>query len=122
MTNMEDCPFCRIPKDKVIAEDDYFIAIKDEYPVSAGHALIISKRHITDMFELTHNEWNALQGMIYVVAGRIKCDGYNIGCNCGEAAGQTVMHFHLHVIPRYKGDVENPRGGVRGVIPSKMHY
>ena len=117
-----DCIFCSINKDKVIAEDDYFIAIKDEYPVSKGHVLIISKRHIADMFELTHSEWNALHGMICSIAGKIECDGFNIGCNCGEAAGQTVMHFHLHMIPRYKGDDDDPKGGIRGVIPSKQKY
>ena len=117
-----DCIFCDIDKDKIIAEDDFWVAIKDEFPVSNGHALIIPKRHVKDIFGLTHSEWDALQGMICVVAGRMKCDGYNIGCNCREAAGQTVMHFHLHVIPRYEGDVDNPRGGVRGVIPDKQSY
>lgn len=119
---MIECPFCNIDKSKIIGEDDYFIAIEDEYRVSPGHSLIISKRHIKDIFELTHSEWESLYGMICLIAGKIDCDGFNIGCNCGEAAGQTVNHFHLHIIPRHKGDVENPKGGIRGVIPDKMHY
>lgn len=122
----KDCIFCNIDLEKTVLSNDSFIAVMDEFPVSNGHMLIISRRHINDIFELTMDEAESLQLMIvetkrYITA-HYNHDGFNIGCNCGEAAGQTVMHFHMHVIPRYKGDVKNPRGGVRGVIPSKRIY
>lgn len=121
-----DCIFCNIDKSKIIFGNDSFIAVMDEFPVSKGHMLIISRRHIENIFDLTMNEAESLQLMLIEVKKYLTMhyhpDGFNIGCNCGESAGQTVMHFHMHVIPRYKGDVKNPRGGVRGVIPKKRNY
>ena len=98
----------------------------DNYPVSEGHTLLIPKRHCETFFDLSDVENQYFIATLNVVKGildgRYNPDGYNIGMNCGEAAGQTVMHCHIHIIPRYKGDCENPRGGVRGVIPSKQQY
>ena len=122
-----DCIFCNIKKEDVILDTRFFIAKYDEYPVSPGHILIIPKRHVADYFLLTRYEREELFNECIPRCYRLleeeyEPDGYNIGINCGEAAGQSIMHCHIHIIPRYKGDVENPRGGVRGVIPSKQNY
>lgn len=121
-----DCIFCNIPQEKVIAENDLCFAIYDDFPVSEGHVLIIPKRHVADYFSLTENEVMAIQIMLRELKAQLDADlspdGYNVGINVNEAAGQTVFHVHVHLIPRFKGDVENPRGGVRGVIPDKQKY
>lgn len=118
--------FLQIPKDKHLFESEYFFVIRDNYPVSPGHSLIISKELKPDYFSLTNRERAELQEVIMQTKKNLdnefSPDGYNIGMNCGEVAGQTVMHFHCHIIPRYKGDMDNPRGGVRGVIPEKQKY
>jgi diadenosine tetraphosphate (Ap4A) HIT family hydrolase len=118
--------FLNISPNYFLFEDDFFFVIKDRYPVSPGHSLIISKRIVTDFFELTSNEQERLIQAINktkeLIENDFNPDGYNIGMNCGAAAGQTVFHFHCHIIPRYKGDVENPRGGVRNVILGKGDY
>jgi len=118
--------FLDIPKDKIIYSNDYFFIIEDAFPVSPGHLLIISNVVRTDYFSLTNEEKHNLVDTIEVakslVLKRYKPDGFNIGMNCGETAGQTVFHFHCHLIPRYKGDMENPRGGVRYCIPEKGSY
>jgi len=122
------CLFCDISKDKkrIINEDDLVFAIYDAYPVNKGHVLIITKRHVSSYFELTKDENFSIQNMIMnlkiMLDKKFIPDGYNIGINIGEFAGQTVMHCHVHLIPRYKGDIDNPRGGVRGVIPNKRIY
>ena len=124
------CIFCdlikSIGKDRVIYQDSTWIAILDGYPVSEGHTLLIPKRHCETYFDLDLVESDSLAAAIKVVKAildaRYKPNGYNIGANCGEAAGQTVPHCHIHIIPRYNRDVENPRGGVRGVIPNKQNY
>jgi diadenosine tetraphosphate (Ap4A) HIT family hydrolase len=109
-----------------IAENDSFIAVLDAYPVNDGHTLVISKRHVTDIFGLTEQEFSHLHGILRVVKERLRMEfnptGFNVGANVGESAGQTVMHFHLHIIPRFNGDIENPRGGVRNVKPAKVPY
>ena len=119
-------PFRNIPADRVLLENEYFYVIQDIYPVSEGHMLIISKREAVDYFSLTIKEKESLSEMVESAKNKIeekhKPDGYNIGMNCGEAAGQTVMHFHCHVIPRYKGDMENPRGGIRHCVEGKGYY
>jgi diadenosine tetraphosphate (Ap4A) HIT family hydrolase len=130
MDKKEECVFCdisaKINKERIIYEDSTWIAILDGYPVTKGHTLLIPKRHCTTYFDLNFVESDSLAATINVVKAildsKYKPNGYNIGCNCGEAAGQTVMHCHIHIIPRYEGDCENPRGGVRGCIPSKMSY
>lgn len=127
---MDNCPFCKIErlinKDRIVYQDDTWIAIYDNYPVSQGHVLLIPKRHVETFFNLNMVEFGSLGvtiGIIKMILDKkFHPDGYNIGANCGEAAGQTVMHCHIHIIPRYKGDMENPRGGVRGVIPEKQKY
>lgn len=127
---MDNCPFCNIEKlvdkDRIVYQDSTWIAIYDNYPVSKGHVLLIPKRHIETFFNLNMIEFGSLGvtiGIIKMILDKkFHPDGYNIGANCGEAAGQTVMHCHIHIIPRYSGDMENPRGGVRGVIPEKQKY
>ena len=123
----ETCPFCRLSRRvEIICETATCVAFYDGYPVSPGHALIIPKRHVASYFDLTNHEREAMNVMLqYVkqkVDDRYHPDGYNIGINVNEAAGQSVFHVHMHLIPRYKGDVENPKGGVRGVIPDKQKY
>jgi diadenosine tetraphosphate (Ap4A) HIT family hydrolase len=118
--------FSDLEKERILFQDEHFLIIRDGYPVSPGHLLVISNRVVESYFDLTDEERAALGPMILKAKGIIEAEhkpsGYNIGMNCGLAAGQTVMHFHCHLIPRYDGDVENPRGGVRGVIPGKMNY
>ena len=122
------CIFCEILRNQkyVVYENDLVFSILDEYPVSKGHILIIPKRHVNDYFELSKDEKIAIDDAIMWLKERLDHmyhpDGYNIGINNGEAAGQTVMHMHLHLIPRYKGDVKDPKGGVRGVISGKQSY
>ena len=120
------CPFCSLPADRIIFESDYTLTIRDGFPVSQGHTLIIPKRHVQSFFELKAIEKAAiLQAMDEAKEAldeEFSPDGYNIGINDGEAAGQTVMHLHLHLIPRYKGDTDDPRGGVRWIFPEKAKY
>jgi diadenosine tetraphosphate (Ap4A) HIT family hydrolase len=121
------CKFCeKIEKDRIILETSEWIAFYDAYPVTKGHVLLVSKEHFNTFFDLPDRLKDSLLFRINdikeILDNKFHPDGYNIGCNCGEAAGQTINHFHLHIIPRYKGDCENPRGGVRGVIPSHMSY
>ncbi|MCL2587413.1 MAG: HIT family protein [Firmicutes bacterium] len=123
-----NCPFCEeiFHKDKNLYENNLAWVKESLGPVSDGHMLVIPKRHIADFFDSTKEEKVAIMELLdwakAYVESKFKPDGYNIGVNCGQAAGQTVMHLHIHLIPRYKGDVEDPRGGVRGVIPSKIAY
>ena len=121
------CIFCKIDKKNIIFENDYAYASYDSYPVSKFHSLIIPKRHISDFFELKENELVSCYEIIRHVKAVIEkkdklVKGFNIGTNAGLISGQTIMHCHIHVIPRRKGDVDNPQGGVRGVIPLKQHY
>ena len=120
---MPDCPFCT-PQSS--PEHTLAHIRQDLYPVSPGHLLVIPNRHVADWFELTAEEQQAVMELVNLAKARLdetlKPDGYNIGINCGEAAGQTVMHVHCHLIPRYRGDTQTPRGGVRGVIPEKQGY
>jgi diadenosine tetraphosphate (Ap4A) HIT family hydrolase len=122
-----NCPFCNLSrKVEIICETVSCVAFYDGYPVSPGHALIIPKRHVSNYFDLTHREREAMNLMLQFVKQRLDekyhPDGYNVGININEAAGQSVFHVHMHLIPRYKGDVEKPKGGVRGVIPNKQSY
>ncbi|ASB49164.1 bifunctional class I SAM-dependent methyltransferase/HIT family protein [Alkalitalea saponilacus] len=122
-----DCPFCNPDAEReLIVESATAYAIYDKYPVNDGHALIIPKRHCTDYFELIFKEQAACIFMLNkvkdIVSAKYNPGGFNIGINVGEKAGQTVHHVHIHLIPRYKGDVEDPSGGVRGVIPNKQKY
>lgn len=124
---IKGCPFCNLnPKVELLSETATAVAFLDGYPVSKGHTLIIPKRHVADYFDLTTHEQRALWLLVNhckkLLSERFHPDGFNVGINVREAAGQSVFHVHIHLIPRYKGDVENPKGGVRGVIPGKMKY
>jgi diadenosine tetraphosphate (Ap4A) HIT family hydrolase len=118
--------FLEIQKERIIFSSNSFFIIKDAFPVSPGHMLIISKALRADYTELTAEEKTDLCGCIDMAITLIKQEnnpnGFNIGMNCGESAGQTIFHFHCHVIPRYKGDMENPRGGVRHCVNGKGYY
>ncbi len=122
-----DCPFCyKIENIEPVLENDLAYAFYDEFPVSKGHMLFITKRHADDFFDITEDERTAIFNLVddakRLIDNEFKPDGYNIGCNIGHAAGQTVNHMHLHLIPRYNGDVLDPKGGIRGVIPDKKDY
>lgn len=122
-----DCVFCtRLLSTDVVAANDLAVAFADAFPLSRGHTLIVPRRHESDFFSLTSEEQAAIWSLVGLVRLQIGTqtdpDGYNIGINIGEAAGQTVGHAHLHVIPRWRGDVADPRGGVRWVIPDKARY
>ena len=118
--------FTEIKEDRIIYKGNNFFLIKDKYPVSPGHILIITNIEKVDFFELNEKERRELNDMIIVakkiIEKEFKPDGYNIGMNCGKVAGQTVMHFHCHVIPRYNGDMENPIGGIRHCVEGKGYY
>ena len=121
------CPFCKVESEReIIASSPLSVAFSDGFPVSPGHALIIPKRHVSSFFDLSQEErqdlLNLANSVKQIVEERYHPDGYNIGVNVGEAAGQSIFHVHMHLIPRYQGDVPNPRGGVRGVIPDKQNY
>ena len=120
------CPFCSPLANVIVAMNALCYARRGKYPVARGHMLVIPFRHEPDFFNLTGEENCAILELVgdckQVIEEYSKPVGYNIGFNVGAAAGQTVMHCHCHVIPRYKGDTENPRGGVRGVIPHKREY
>ena len=120
------CPFCSLPTERLLVNGEYAVVIRDAFPVSPGHTLIIPKRHVGSIFEVTDRERSELMAMLVVARENLELEykpaGYNIGINDGSAAGQTVPHLHVHLIPRYSGDQEEPRGGVRWVIPSKAAY
>jgi len=123
----ENCPFCTNESDReLILESDTVFAIFDKFPVSKGHALIIPKRHCADYFDLSTEEqvncFDLLNKVQKLISAQFKPDGFNIGVNVNEAGGQTIPHVHIHLIPRYKGDIANPEGGIRGVIPGKKEY
>ena len=123
----QECLFCNLPKNRIISGNELAFAIKDAYPVTDGHTLIIPRRHVSNYFELYQPELNAIDQLTRLcredlLSSDKTISAFNIGINCGEDAGQTIMHCHIHLIPRRKGDVENPRGGVRGVIPDKQNY
>lgn len=128
----DNCVFCNIPKEKWIYENDNFFAMYDQYPVTKGHTLIISKNHKNRCFhDLYHTGLNeeekydlidAIWKVQSYLSSRYLTSDFNIGWNNGKDAGQTVDHFHCHIIPRCKGDVDDPRGGIRGCIPEKMKY
>jgi diadenosine tetraphosphate (Ap4A) HIT family hydrolase len=121
------CLFCDSKKSGIAHENDLAYASYDSYPVSDHHCLIIPKRHIKDYFDITNDELIACNDLIQIVKNEIlskdiNVKGFNIGTNAGKIAGQSIMHCHIHLIPRREGDVDNPQGGVRSVIPNKQHY
>lgn len=126
MTN-EPCPFCSLgDSERIFHGDDLVVALWDGFPVSPGHALVVPRRHVAGWFDASPEEQAALTRGLDVaraaILERYEPDGFNIGINVGEAAGQTVFHLHVHLIPRYRGDVADPRGGVRHVVPARAGY
>lgn len=123
-----ECKFCDIIKNKegIIAENDLAVAFFDSFPVSDGHALVIPKRHCETYFDLTSDEMKAMydlsQEVKKIIENKFHSTGYNVGFNVGLDGGQTIMHCHMHIIPRYHGDVSNPRGGIRKVVKIKDNY
>ena len=119
------CLFCKDARG-VSLNSELAYSARDSYAVSPGHTLVIPRRHVASFFDLTPEEINACMALITeerrLLDQEFKPDGYNIGVNVGPAAGQSILHVHIHIIPRYQGDVENPQGGVRHVIPKKGHY
>lgn len=120
------CPFCTLPPERIIDSNEFGMTIRDGFPISPGHTLLIPKRHIGSWFEISKDEQSGLLALLERAKTDIQIefspDGYNIGINDGSAAGQTVPHLHMHLIPRYKGDLDDPRGGVRWIIPEKAKY
>jgi ATP adenylyltransferase len=124
---MKTCIFCDIDGSSIISETPRLIAFHDKYPVTEGHVLIAPKAHKVDFFDLDETDVLELQYILQCLKNSITerdpgVTGFNIGMNCGEAAGQTVFHCHVHLIPRRPGDCSNPKGGVRAVISEKQHY
>ena len=132
---LDDCPFCNPNKDfihpvmKILPKDitQQFLVLYDQYPVSLGHSLIVTKKNYFNIVDLPDRFMVSLKEVIKTVQDHLTktyptIDGFNIGVNQGRYAGQTIFHFHMHIIPRYRGDVVNPRGGVRNVIPGKGDY
>jgi len=121
-----DCPFCKVPRDHVFHEGPLTLALWDVFPVTPGHTLLIPKRHVPTWFDASPEEQHELmrgvEAVRAIIDRKYHPDGYNIGVNVGLAAGQTIFHLHVHVIPRYQGDMPDPTGGVRHVIPSKGNY
>jgi diadenosine tetraphosphate (Ap4A) HIT family hydrolase len=120
------CPFCHLEKPRITLENDFSAAFPDAFPVAEGHTLVVPKRHVASLFDLSEAEQAALWRLVALVRGKLASelqpDGFNVGVNDGPAAGQTVLHAHVHVIPRRAGDVADPRGGVRWVVPAKARY
>ncbi len=123
---VSDCVFCEMPVSAYVIGNNYFYGLFDKYPVTEGHLLIIPKRHAETLFELTEDERRALFEIMEdgkaLLEKKFNPAGFNFGINQGLTAGQTIPHLHLHIIPRYVGDMEDPEGGVRGVIPEKQKY
>lgn len=121
----EDCPFCaRVARHHWILENGLAVAIPDTTPLNPGHALVIPRRHEPDFLALTEHELTDIFRLAKDVRAALaaSANGFNVGANVGVAAGQTVNHAHLHVIPRFRGDVEDPRGGIRWIIPARARY
>jgi len=120
------CPFCTLPADRIVASNELAVAIRDGFPISPGHTLIIPKRHHGSFFEATADERNSMLTLLdqarREIAIELSPDGFNIGINDGAAAGQTVPHLHIHLIPRFTDDCEDPRGGVRWIMPERARY
>lgn len=120
------CPFCSVPAERISRAHPLALALRDGYPISPGHTLVIPRRHVASLADLTPDEacalWSLLAEARAALDAEFHPDGYNVGINDGPAAGQTVMHLHVHLIPRYHGDRPDPRGGVRWIIPEKAAY
>jgi len=126
MNETQPCAFCQLPTSRIVASNDLGMVVRDGFPVSPGHTLIIARRHVGSFFDLAGAEREGLLALLDAARAQMQQemspDGFNIGINDGPAAGQTMPHLHIHLIPRYKGDVPDPRGGVRWVIADKADY
>ncbi len=126
VSKVMECQFCDLPESRVWFDQGSVLVFRDAYPISPGHTLVIPKRHVKSLFELGGDEredlFQALSRAKGLLVSEMKPDGFNIGINDGIAAGQTVFHLHVHLIPRYQGDAEDPRGGVRWIFPDKAKY
>jgi diadenosine tetraphosphate (Ap4A) HIT family hydrolase len=126
LTPIQGCPFCSMDISRLLISNQFAIAAADAFPVSEGHTLIIPKRHISSIFDTTEEELVHIFKLVTqtreLLNEQFQPQGLNIGINDGVAAGQTVMHLHIHLIPRYKGDQSDPRGGVRWIFPDKAKY
>ncbi|MFA4970496.1 MAG: HIT family protein [Sulfuritalea sp.] len=124
--NQPACPFCTLAPERILVADDLGVVFRDGFPVSPGHTLVIPRRHVGSFFDLTPEERDAIMALLDAakegVDAEFKPNGYNIGINDGAAAGQTVPHLHIHLIPRYTGDCIDPRGGIRWVLPERAKY
>ena len=124
MSTTANCPFCMASE--AVLRNDLAFAIYDRAPVAPGHMLIIPRRHVADWFDTTPQEQSAMLALLELSRTLLRRerrpDGFNFGVNCGEAAGQSIFHVHMHLIPRYRGDMGDPLGGVRGVIPARQKY
>ena len=123
----EECLFCNKKKQKIIFTSELLFVVRDSYPVTKLHTLIIPHRHVSNFFDLNDKELNDLNKILKKERKSLlvldkEITGFNVGVNAGKDAGQSIMHCHIHLIPRRKGDIENPQGGVRGVIPTKQKY
>lgn len=122
----KDCRFCEPREDQIVISNDLCYGTWDGHPVNEGHMLLIPYRHVPDYFEADAEEkfalWELLEEAREVIRERFKPGGFNVGINIGRAAGQSILHLHIHVIPRYVGDVPDPQGGVRAVIPERRKY
>lgn len=122
----DECPFCKLDPAQVLMSNTHAVAFRDAFPISNGHTLVVPKQHAESLFELHPEVQESLWSLVAVVRRRLvedfRPDGFNVGFNDGQASGQTVRHAYTHVIPRYKDDVADPRGGVRWVIPAKAKY
>ena len=120
------CIFCNPDEENIVLRNNHGYARYDGYPVSPGHLLVIPYRHVSSLFELTDKEvqglWSLVKAGKEFLDEKYHPEGFNVGVNVGEAAGQSVFHVHIHLIPRYHGDIEDPKGGVRGVIPGRREY
>lgn len=123
---MIPCPFCSVPAGDILDENECSVAVRDRYPVAAGHTLIVPKRHVPDFFGLSREERDGtlelLERVKETLDAELSPDGYNVGMNIGEAAGQKIFHVHIHLIPRMKGAAGNRGGGLKGVIRHAMTY
>lgn len=123
---MKSCPFCELDDRKIIAACDSAVSIEDAFPVTPGHALVIPLRHVNSIYDLTDGEQAAIWAFVgrvrQILAEDLAVGSFNIGVNDGASAGQTIEHAHIHIIPRRVGDVPDPRGGIREVIPAKARY
>jgi diadenosine tetraphosphate (Ap4A) HIT family hydrolase len=125
-SELRSCPFCQVEPARLVSACEAAIAIKDSYPITEGHTLVLPRSHVKSIFDLSSLEQGALWAFVAEIrlslARKMSVDAFNIGINDGTAAGQTIEHAHIHLIPRRKGDVIDPRGGIRHIIPTKARY